>query len=46
MGASNAHRLTPLAVMKLPMLHWATKGMNRKSPSWIRRKLLKSSVFR
>jgi hypothetical protein len=34
-GASSAQRLMPLAVMKLPMLHCATKGVNRNSDNWI-----------
>jgi hypothetical protein len=36
----------PLAVMKLPMLHCATKGVNRNSDNWISRKTLKFRVFR
>jgi len=46
MGASKAQMLMPLAVMKLPMLHCATKGVNRNSDNWRTRKALKLSVLR
>jgi len=46
MGASRPHRLMPEAVMKLPMLHWATKGMNRNSPSWVVRNRVKLRVLK
>jgi hypothetical protein len=32
-GASKAHRLTPLALTKLPIAHCSTKGVKRNSES-------------
>ena len=36
-GASRPHRIRPEPVMKLPMLHWATKGKNRNKASCVSR---------
>src|SRR5574338_1523086 len=37
MGARRPNRISPEAVMKLPMLHWAMKGKNRNSANWLKR---------